>query len=464
MTIQVSLSPVFNDAQFFDNNGAVLNGGKLFTYEAGSNSAELPTYADSTGTSQNPNPIVLDSAGRIPTELWLVNGSTYNLVLTQPDGTTVLRALDNIKGSMPANIPGAGSNLIWNVIDATPVYLAGTLFYVDGDYGTELQIGNRIQYQFNDDTFGYGTINNCQVTADPLRTVVTFTADNFAFNNNVTAVYWSVATSTNQIVDAGGVTLDPNITYTGATVGTNLQLLLKIIQSGNLTYDTGGTAPNYTVTPYYQYASINEAQVNVKFHQSSFGAAATFKLGTLPSAPLKQYDSSGALVNPMIAAGQVARIGNDGSNFIVLTPLPTVPAGTVVFFAANDVPEGYLLCNGATYTATQYPTLAALLGDPFTVPDLRGRFVRGFDDGAGNDPGRTFGSYQADAFKEHNHRMVWTWYDGGAGRGLVDPVNPVDITYAGQTGGNASWGVTFAGDGNLETRPKNVALLPCIKY
>jgi hypothetical protein len=36
-------------------------------------------------------------------------------------------------------------------------------------------------------------------------------------------------------------------------------------------------------------------------------------------------------------------------------------------------------------------------------------------------------------FKSHNHRMVWTWYDGGAGQGLVDPVNPVDISYDGQT-------------------------------
>lgn len=463
MTVLVALSPVFNDSQFFDNNGAVLSGGKIFTYAAGSNSSELPTYADSTGLILNSNPIILDSSGRMPTDIWLVNGSTYNLVLTLADGTTVLRSLDNIKGVMPVNVPGTGSDLIWNILDTAPVYLSGTQFYVVGDYTTQLRVGNRIQYAFNDDTFGYGTVNYCQLVTSPeTRTAITFTPDSTLFNNNVTGVFWSVGTSINQIVDAGGVTLDNNITYTGSTVGTQLQLLLKMIQGGNLTYDTSG-GPNYSITPYYQPASINEMQFNVKFTTSSFGVAATLSVGTL-NAPLKQYDSGGSLVNPMIAAGQVARIGCDGTNFIILTPLPTVPAGTVVFFAAETVPQGYLLCNGATYTATEYPTLGALLGSTFTVPDLLGRFIRGWDDGAGRDPGRTFGSYQADAFKEHNHRMVWDWYDGGAGRGLVDPVNPVDITTAGQGGGNASWGVTFAGNGNLETRPKNVALLPCIKY
>jgi hypothetical protein len=486
----VSLSPIFNDAQFFDDSGAVLNSGKIFTYEAGSNSSELPTYTDPSGNTLNPNPIVLDSAGRLPNEIWLVNGSSYNLVLTYPDGTTVIKSADNIKGIMPANIPGIGSDLFWNIINEVPVYLSGTQFYVAGVYTSELQVGNRIQYIFTDNSFGYGTITVCQIVPDVdtnYRTVVTFVPDNVVFNNSVTGVFWGSATATNQIVDAGGVTFTPDIDYTiGSTVGTELQKLLKIIQSNNLTYDTTGTAPNYVITPLYQPDTISDTQYNVKFTTESWGVTATLTVGNFSTKPLKQYDSGGNLVNPMVAANQVARVGYDGTNLVILTPLPSTPAGTVVYFAADSAPQGWLVCDGASYTSGQYPTLFDVIGTTFGgsgttfyVPDLLGKFIRSWDDGADVDPGRTFGSSQDDAMSNHLHGFGYedgnnegyflqgtysydttglsgyiNWNGSGGGIGGGSVTNPMTI-YLSTTNQHILSG---------ENRPINVALLPCIKY
>jgi microcystin-dependent protein len=101
-----------------------------------------------------------------------------------------------------------------------------------------------------------------------------------------------------------------------------------------------------------------------------------------------------------------------------------IPTGTVVPFAANSAPSGWVLCNGGLYGRTSgdpspQPNLFGVIGTTygagdglttFAVPDLRGMFVRGFDNGRGIDPLRVFGTTQADAFKSHNH----TGLTGGA--------------------------------------------------
>ena len=94
-----------------------------------------------------------------------------------------------------------------------------------------------------------------------------------------------------------------------------------------------------------------------------------------------------------------------------------IPTGTVVPFASTTTPSGWVLCDGGLYGRTSgdpspQPNLFDVIGTTwgigdglttFAVPDLRGMFVRGFDNGRGIDPLRAFGTDQADAFKSHNH-------------------------------------------------------------
>jgi hypothetical protein len=90
----VLLSPVGNGQQFFDNNGVPLSGGLIYTYQAGS-STLLTTYTTVNGTIPNSNPIILDSAGRSPNEIWMQTGYSYKFIL-QTSTNITLQTLDNL--------------------------------------------------------------------------------------------------------------------------------------------------------------------------------------------------------------------------------------------------------------------------------------------------------------------------------------------------------------------------------
>jgi len=84
-------------AQFFDNNGVPLNGGLIYTYGAGT-TTPVSTYTSSSASTNNTNPIVLDSAGRTPAQIWLTAGASYKFVLQTSTGV-LIKTDDNIYAS-----------------------------------------------------------------------------------------------------------------------------------------------------------------------------------------------------------------------------------------------------------------------------------------------------------------------------------------------------------------------------
>lgn len=80
--------------QFFDNSGNPLTGGKLYSYTAGTTTPE-PTYTTISGLTNNSNPIILDSAGRPPNEIWLTDGIKYKFILYTSDNV-LIGSYDNI--------------------------------------------------------------------------------------------------------------------------------------------------------------------------------------------------------------------------------------------------------------------------------------------------------------------------------------------------------------------------------
>jgi hypothetical protein len=84
-------------AQFFDNNGVILSGGKIYTYAAGTTTPQA-SYTSAAGTTPHANPIILDSAGRVPGgEIWLTDGLVYKFVIETATGS-LLGTYDNITG------------------------------------------------------------------------------------------------------------------------------------------------------------------------------------------------------------------------------------------------------------------------------------------------------------------------------------------------------------------------------
>ena len=114
--MSVNLSPIGNGYPFFTSTGLLLNAGLIYTYAAGSSTA-LATYTTSSGSIANTNPIVLQTNGLAPQEIWLTSGTAYKFVITDSNNNT-LATYDNISGiltSAPATtqIP-SGCIIIWS--------------------------------------------------------------------------------------------------------------------------------------------------------------------------------------------------------------------------------------------------------------------------------------------------------------------------------------------------------------
>jgi microcystin-dependent protein len=150
-----------------------------------------------------------------------------------------------------------------------------------------------------------------------------------------------------------------------------------------------------------------------------------------------------------------------------------VPVGAVIAVADDAVPTGYLECDSSAVSRTTYSDLFDKIGvmygngdgsTTFNLPDYRGKFLRGMDNGAGNDPdaaGRTdrgdsttgdnVGTQQDHQLDEHRHLCDIGSNTGGYGYFLRAVTNQTPDKYTNYYGGN-------------ETRPININVIYCIKY
>jgi microcystin-dependent protein len=171
-----------------------------------------------------------------------------------------------------------------------------------------------------------------------------------------------------------------------------------------------------------------------------------------------------------------------------LTQQALLPAGAIMPFAMNSAPSGWLAANGSAVSRTTYAALFAAIGTTygagdgsttFALPDLRGYFVRGSGTNSDGVAAGTFGAKQADAVGPHTHSGT-TEVDSPDHTHEVSPSNQ-------NTGGggiNASTGEAYIGTrtsgastrhqhgfttssqspaSTTETRPRNIAMLYCIK-
>ncbi len=137
-------------------------------------------------------------------------------------------------------------------------------------------------------------------------------------------------------------------------------------------------------------------------------------------------------------------------------------AGSIKAWPASSAPAGWLKANGAAVSRSLYAALFNVIGTTygtgdgsttFNLPDFRGEFLRGLDDGKGVDSGRSLGSAQAQDVQAHTHTTP-TCVANGFGYSnpaLANYYAASSQFYTGSTGGS-------------ETRPRNQAALMIIKY
>ncbi len=106
-------------AQFFTDDGTVLSGGKIYTYAAGTTTPQA-TYTSVVGGTANANPIILDSGGRLPEDMWLSQGVLYRFVLKDANDVQI-GEYDDIGGINDIST----QSVAWSTITGTPTTVAG---------------------------------------------------------------------------------------------------------------------------------------------------------------------------------------------------------------------------------------------------------------------------------------------------------------------------------------------------
>lgn len=196
-------------------------------------------------------------------------------------------------------------------------------------------------------------------------------------------------------------------------------------------------------------------------------------LGAAPY-PLAQKNNLSDVLNKPLARQNLGVMSADEAKF------NDCPPGTVVTLASQNIPTGYRLlkCNGAAYSRSAYPDLFAAIGiyfgagdgvNTFNVPDARGEFPRYADDGRGIDVGRLIGSKQGDAIRNITGEFVAS--DDNAMRPSVmkGPFFDTGRRLGSDRGGDSVQPILGFDTSRVvptadENRPRNIALLACIRY
>ena len=252
------------------------------------------------------------------------------------------------------------------------------------------------------------------------------------------------------------------------------------------------SAHEAAANPHLQYATKSALQAQADSAKSAM--LTTMSTHEAAANPHSQYATQSALQTQVDSAKSTTlttmnahvTAANPHPQYVTQSALAAVATapGIVNFFASNVAPTGWLKCNGTAVSRSNYAALFAVVGTAFgagdgsttfNVPDLRGEFLRGFDDGRGVDANRTFGSRQPGSLSMaddvNNVAGLVCVYGDMPTAYNCDPVSLAQLNSdypkrCSATGAltepngyyNNSpqlWGVS---------RPRNIALLACIKY
>lgn len=250
--------------------------------------------------------------------------------------------------------------------------------------------------------------------------------------------------------------------------------------SGNQVKITNNGAVNATISSLVNGTNIaqfiaNQLVVDSNVNTPANIVAGSYSMGNNVASgnfvtlqPVNNIPSNYSLTMPILPAStQLLQIDSSGNiTASGLAPNTTTPSGTITMYGGTSAPSGYLLCDGTSYLISAQPALFTAIGTAygaadgthFNVPDFRGLFPRGVDNGAGNDPdassrtaantggntGDNVGSFESDQFLNHAHAYN-LYTSSGNVNGQAAEAGTV-LTSTGNT----------AGTGGNETRPKNL--------
>lgn len=420
------------DLSFGDNNKAVFGAGSdLQIYHSGGNS-----YINDLGTGG----LKLTSDGTgidmLTSDLqeYLARFNTNGNVAIYYDGAVKLATTStgiDVTGTVTAD------DLSVAVTGSTAAYLGGINL---GANGTDI----------------VGTISGLALKTD------TKTLANFEANNNL-RLYEDTGTTAKFFWDASaeslgiGTSSPTDLLHLNKTGSAGTQLGIKLQQSAY---------SNRTSRIYVEQDASGNGN-SLVFAPNPNGADATERMRIDSSGNLLVGTTSGS--EKLTVSGNISVSGSltDGTNSVTIADLAVggegVPVGAILAFPSS-IPTGWLECNGSAISRTAYAALFNEIGTlygagdgatTFNIPDLRGEFIRGYDNGRGVDSGRGLATTQSDQNKAHTHDVIIGNTGGGSQTQLYKT-----STYSSTT---TLTGKAASSGGN-ESRPRNIAMYQCIKY
>lgn len=424
----VSISAFGPKPAWFDASGNPTVGYKLFMYVAGSTSTKQNSYTNSTGAVANTNPIILNSLGQTPNELWWDSSLIYKAVLapstdTDPP-TNPVWTIDNLTGMNSGSTAVAGNE--WIIYSAsTPAFVSANSFTVTGNQTATFQIGRRLQFMTTAG-FVYGRITNSVFSA---LTTVTIQMDGTqVLNSSLSAVYYSILTSNVLALPERIASTTGTNTYT-ATVGIlnlvigdvykiNIQNVNTIAATPTLALEVGGAIAilqqDGSVVPagglngqhqfYYNgtnyivlnpntggnYSSRSSVAVATVFTASYAGQAITSNSAsplthTLPLANTFLIGKTISFYNAGAGIVSITRQGSDlltAANIIGGTVIP-LNQGESITLVSTGIANGWILSSAnvtffGTPIAWQNVTGSRTFGTTFTNSSGRGIKISGY--------------------------------------------------------------------------------------
>ena len=363
----VNLSPVGGvAAQFFTNTGAVLTGGKIYTYAAGTTTPAV-TFTSSQGTTAWSNPIVLDAAGRVSGsgEIWLTDGINYKFVL-KDSNDVLIATYDNISGinsnfvaytNSQEIITATAGQTVFNLsisyqpgtnslsvfVDGVNQYGPGAQYaYTETDSDTVtfvsgLHVGAQVKFTTSQQQ-GAGAVNASQVTYNPAGTgavatnvqaklresvsVQDFGAVGDGITNDYAAFAAAIATGKSVLVPTGTYKIGSTLVFSGSAK--------QLVCDDAVVINYTGTANAITITGNNHNLQFGEVTANsgtevVKYYNLSYSVI--------------YFRAVGGCSNAVFLHDAASQTANAGNN-----------AWQILRIEAGSVPYGIKIDSNSTYT------------------------------------------------------------------------------------------------------------------
>lgn len=463
-----------------DNNGQPLANGYMFTMDNANPSNQKPVYQDIGGTLPYSQPIYFGSGGFQGPFYWADDGF-YLLNIYTSDGQLV-KTIRNY------NAPGAGgggpsimtfvdiNNLIqdgqfnYPVLNNIPITALDTQITSYGWHFAKDNLTGTDTITFAPLTLGTFPPDNTPVNMITVANTSAGSGETYkdlyykipkveSLNGRIISFsFWGINNAVNPNVS---VLFKQNFGTGGAPSADSFSASASFVLTNNWARYTGNitipsTSGKTLGTNGDDYLSmIWRVPIDSTFSHSyttmqlnDYDQVLSFDFRTPPQAIQLPY------YNSVTTRNKYLHINNSG----YLDWSSALPVGAVIAWPMPPatIPSDYLYMNATLHNVADYPTLYALLGNTyggvpgvtFGVPDFRGLFPRGWDDGRGLDTPRAFPSFQVYSISNHSHSITLT--ASGGGFGANQPAT-------------ASTGFINSGLGASETRPYNYTVIYIIK-